>query len=113
MKKMMVVLTVLVMVMTMGGVIANAQTETNYYPLTAIVTSVDGNEVTAISINGNVWKFLDEEEYYTSGDMVSLLMDNKNTDLVFDDEIIKVHYCGNVSEWHKMEIKNKMKKMVK
>lgn len=112
MKKALITLTIILFTVTMGGFISSAQ-ETDFYPLTAIITNVDGNEVTATSINGNLWQFLDNEEYYEKGDMVSLLMDSKGTDSVFDDEIIKVHYCGNISEWKKIEVKNKIKKMVK
>lgn len=112
MKKVLITLTTIILVTTMGGFISSAQ-ETDFYPLTAIITNVDGNEVTATSINGNLWQFINDEEYYEEGDMVSLLIDDKGTDLVFDDEIIKVHYCGNVAEWRKIEMKNKIKKMVK
>lgn len=110
MKKALITLTTIILVTTMGGFISSAQETTNFYPLTAIITNVNGTEITATSINGNLWQFLDDEEYYEKGDMVSLLMDDKGTDLVFDDEIVKVHYCGNVAEWKKIEIKNKIKK---
>lgn len=113
MKKVLITLTIILTTVTMSGFISSAQEEINYYPLTAIITEVDGNEITATSINGNLWQFLDNEEYYEKGDMISLLIDSKNTDSVFDDEIIKVHYCGNVAEWKKIEVKNKIKKMVK
>lgn len=113
MKKAIIMLMMVLVTVTMSGFISSAQEEINYYPLTAIITNVDGNEITATSINGNKWQFLDDEEYYEKGDMVSLLMDDKGTDLVFDDEIVKVHYCGNVAEWKKIEVKNKIKKMVK
>lgn len=113
MKKVIITLMIILVTTTMGGFVSSAQEEINYYPLTAIITNVDGNEITATSINGNLWQFLDNEEYYEKGDMISLLMDSKGTDLVFDDEIVRVHYCGNVAEWKKIEVKNKIKKMVK
>lgn len=69
--------------------------ESELYPTTGIVTEVDtlNDTVTFTDFNGFEWSFKGIEDYCT-GDRVAAIMDDKGTENIFDDEIVKVRYCG-------------------
>jgi hypothetical protein len=77
-----------------GFVKANAE-QHNYYANTAVVTEVDkaNNLVTVEDCNGNTWQFTETEDWEFA-DTCSMLMDNKGTQNVSDDEIIQITYCS-------------------
>lgn len=70
----------------------------NLYAMTAIVTGLDSESDTVVVKNsvGLTWEFSGIEDYLI-GDVVSMVMDNKGTDIVFDDEILSVRYSGFVA----------------
>ena len=75
------------------------------YPETARVVEVNYEEdtVTVETFNGFLFAFEGCEDY-TEGDGVSLIMDSKGTDRVYDDEILKAEYCGwKLINWYKGE----------
>lgn len=73
-----------------------------YYPMTAIVieTSETNDRVTIKDYNGNLWQFEGIEDYEV-GDMVTCIMNNKLTDHIKDDKIVKVKYSGTIEGWSK------------
>lgn len=65
------------------------------YPTTMIVNELDYNEniVICVDFNGNEWAF-EEIEDWCIGDIVSMIMDDMGTELIYDDTIIMVRYSG-------------------
>lgn len=62
------------------------------YPSTLIVFEVDDGIARASDFNGEVWE-LDAEDW-DAGDMVSVLMDDMETESIDDDEIVEYKYSG-------------------
>lgn len=69
--------------------------ESNFYPMTAKIIEIDRMEdiVTVEDSTGNVWEFYGVEDF-EKGDCVSMIMNNKDTESIFDDEIINVKYSA-------------------
>ena len=66
----------------------------NYYPLTAVVTQVDYDNNTVTFDDGqNAWQIKGTEDWI-AGDTASLLMDDKGTPEIEEDEIKQAHYSG-------------------
>lgn len=65
------------------------------YPLSTVVTDVnyDTDIVTCTDFNGNEWTFEGCEDWQ-EGDRASLLMFNNDTEIIYDDVILKAHYNG-------------------
>ena len=65
------------------------------YPETAIITETDleTDLVTVETLNGNIFEFYGVEDY-TTGDIVSMIMDSNKTETVTDDIILSVKYSG-------------------
>ena len=53
------------------------------------VNSVEGEVVTIITSAGSVWKWSEEEGAFTSGERVRLVMDNRGTERIIEDDVIK------------------------
>jgi len=70
------------------------------YPMTGIVTEVDRKNdiVTIKDFNGNLWEFKGCEDW-EENDICSCIMNNKGTENIKDDEIIKVKYSGYFEGW--------------
>jgi hypothetical protein len=70
------------------------------YPLTTKVVRVDYDEdiVVCQDFNGNEWTFNGCEDW-AEGDIASLLMNDKGTTIIYDDEIIDARYSGWFEGW--------------
>ena len=58
-------------------------------------TNKEENYVAAVSITGNAFKFSGVDDWMI-GDVVAVIMDDKGTENVDDDVIIKKRYAGNL-----------------
>ena len=98
MKKMYMVIVALVLCGILMGVMACAQAET--YPAVLMVVDLDEHEdmVIAVDFNGNEWTWTGIEDIFP-GDMVAVMMDDQDTEIIYDDEIIDLHYCGWIEGW--------------
>ena len=69
----------------------------NLYPITGIVTEINRHEdtVTFVDCAGNAWSFYGAEDW-CEGDIASCIMYDNGTELIYDDEIIRVHYAGAI-----------------
>lgn len=69
--------------------------DTNYYGLTAEIIELDyeSDTVTVMDANGFTWDFKGCEDYF-KGDLVSLVMDDRGTDFIYDDKIVNDRYSG-------------------
>ena len=79
-----------------GRAIQKATYNQHIYPLSTVVDSVNGNEITVEDFNGNLWIFTDSAEDWVKGDICSLIMHDNYTDIIYDDTIIKAQYSGFV-----------------
>ena len=80
---------------------ANAQdafvgytTEDGMYANTGVVTEVNGTEIVFVDFSGNEWIFLSDAGDWSEGDRVAVIMDSVGTDIIYDDEVLAVKYCG-------------------
>lgn len=73
---------------------ATPQTEKGDYPGLLKVTEVQGDTVVGVDANGFLWDFVSEGNDYDVNDLVSVIYDNKKTEIIFDDEIIQARYVG-------------------
>lgn len=66
----------------------------NLYLLSAEVTSIEpyGQLIVVCDSKGNEFAFHDNIDMWQVGDKCMLLMDNKNTETVSDDEIVKTQH---------------------
>lgn len=74
-------------------IIYHGEKEKNTYPATMEVTNIENDVVTIQTSTGIVYQFTGAEDLAV-GDLVSLIMDNKGTVEIFDDEILQVRYAG-------------------
>lgn len=65
------------------------------YPMTTVVSEINekADEVVCIDFNGNEWVFTGVEDWIV-GDIASMIMNDKGTPIIYDDEIVSVRYDG-------------------
>ena len=82
------------MIMSSPVVMSNCfrKKDTRHYDIQVVVKKIDGNTVTCIDRDGNMWDFTSRSgDGYEVGVLLDLAMDNMNTKYnVYDDEIIRV-----------------------
>lgn len=80
------------------GVCACASAET--YAMTTVVVSVDYNTdtVEVEDFNGNIWAFNGYEDWQVF-DVCSLVMDDNDTVIIYDDVIMSMRYNGWLKGW--------------
>ena len=69
------------------------------YPLSGIVTKIDQqkNCVIVTDATGNKWEFNGVEDWQ-EGDIAAMIMDDNNTEEIYDDKIIDIHYIGWIEQ---------------
>lgn len=92
MKKTIVIITATMLLLSL---VSAASAE--LYPTTAMVCRVDRESdlVYCKECNGNIWAFFGVEDW-EEGDLVSMIMDDNDTELIYDDMILQVRYGGYV-----------------
>lgn len=75
--------------------------ESNYYPMTAVVVSVDNpaDIVTIKDCNGNIWEFFGTEDWMIGDICTCIMYDNKTPLTIYDDEIYNTRYNGTFEEF--------------
>ena len=65
------------------------------YPTCGIVVEINEEEnlVFVEDFNGNVWAFEGIEDWFI-GDICAMIMDDMDTETIYDDEIVMVRCCG-------------------
>ena len=65
------------------------------YPTCGKIVKIDRYETLVYikDFSGNIWTFEGVEDW-AIGDIVAMIMDNMNTEIIYDDEIKMVRYCG-------------------
>ena len=64
------------------------------YPETAVIIEINDETITACSANGNRFTIHAAPEDCFPGDLVSLIMYDSNTEIVYDDKILQIRYSG-------------------
>lgn len=97
MKKKFVALTIGIGLITLTAIptLSHEREINSYYPMTALVTEVNGTSdlVTVTNANGLQYQFYGVDDWI-EGDVASLIMNDKGTELVYDDEIVSARYSG-------------------
>lgn len=77
-----------------------ASTSDNLYALTTKVVALDyeNDTVQCEDFNGNIWEFYGCEDWAV-GDVASMVMNDKGTEIIYDDEIESVRYNGWFEGW--------------
>lgn len=65
------------------------------YPTTFVVVEVNDDTLSMADYNGNLWLWEGAEDW-TRGDIASALMDDNDTDIIYDDTIITIRYSRNI-----------------
>ncbi len=88
------VIGIVIMIGTACEATQTKPTET-LYPLAVKIESVDreADVVKCVDGAGNVWEFFGCEDWQ-EGDFAALLMNDKGTPSIYDDEIITARYAG-------------------
>lgn len=75
--------------------------ESNYYPMAAIVISVDDSAdiVTIEDCNGNIWEFFGAEDWMVGDICACIMYDNKTSSTIYDDEIYSTRYNGTFEKF--------------
>ena len=77
-----------------GALMRFCAPQSQVYPRTAIVSSIENDAVVVTDSVGFDWVFSGSEDYMI-GDVVSLVMDdNRTPDSILDDKIVDVLYSG-------------------
>lgn len=71
--------------------------ENRIYPQTFKVVNIENDVVTLENFEGYIFQFEGAEDWMI-GDICSCIMDSKNTDSIFDDEILEKRYSGFYEE---------------
>lgn len=85
--------TIAVLITSISMALCNAEMYPNY----GVVSELDYKQdiVYFTDFTGNIWSFYGIEDWQI-GDIVAVIMDNMNTMIIYDDEIIMAVYCGRV-----------------
>ena len=81
-------------------IVAFSVARAEIYPQTFVVGNVDyeRNVMILVDCNENEWECFDIEDY-DIGDIIAAIMDDNNTEIIFDDEIVTLRYAGYMEGW--------------
>lgn len=82
-----------ILVMCISGVARAEQ----YAMTTVVVDIADDNTVICLDFDGNEWAFIDDG--WKIGDVCSMLMDDRETETLYDDMILEYRCDGWLENW--------------
>ena len=87
------------MVVVLMVVCVNAFAED--YAMVTKVVKVDYSTdlVDVVDANGNIWQFYGCEDWDVN-DLCACLMDDNNTEIIYDDVIVSCRYCGTIDNFN-------------
>lgn len=67
----------------------------NIYPAVFEVVEINESEdiIYLVDVNGNEWIYEGVEDWQV-GDIATAIMNNNNTEIIYDDDIIQLQYVG-------------------
>lgn len=94
-----------IIVILVAVIILGIITVSNFHSRVAMVTEIDteNNLITVTCGNGNIFSFYTDIEDWCCGDLCSLIMYDKGTDIVYDDIIVSARYDGYVELFEEIE----------
>lgn len=94
MKKLIVILVLFTLSFTFSTTYAEL------YPQIFVVNEIDYSQDSLIltDFNGNDWIWIEVKDY-NIGDIVAAIMDDNNTEIIYDDNIINLRYTGYTEGW--------------
>ena len=99
------IITLAVIMLISGSISAHAESPSNLYPETGIITTIKYPEesdygclITVTVANGNRFQYYSEDGDWFVNDIVSMEMDTMGSEYVRDHEIIKVKYAGTLEQ---------------
>ena len=93
MKKVIIILTIIIVTINFTIPCGNADNKNNYYPLFTTVVNVENDIVTLEDNNGFTWEFEGAEDWAV-GDICTCIMNDNGTEKIFDDAIVQTRYNG-------------------
>lgn len=89
---------VAVVLFTLSAIFFTASAE--IYPQTFVVNDINYQQDTLVltDFNGNDWIWVGIEDFCV-GDITAAIMDDNNTEVIFDDIIITLRYAGYMEGW--------------
>ena len=96
MKKFFAIIVAVTFAFTTFFTIAHAE----IYPQVFMITDVieESDTLTLMDFNGNAWEMKGIEDYMI-GDMVAAIMNDNDTEIIYDDEIIMIQFVNYVEDW--------------
>lgn len=97
MKKIIITLLTFVLAITSTSFVsksANTKEIESNYAQTFVVTEITKDEVICVDFSGNEWSFTDDAEDWLVGDLVSAIMSDNGTKIIYDDYFVSVRYSG-------------------
>lgn len=97
MKKIIITLLVFIITITSTSFVSKSVDTKEFeknYAQTFVVTKITDNEVICVDFNGNKWSFTDDAEDWLVGDLVSAIMSDNGTKIIYDDYFVSVRYSG-------------------
>lgn len=90
-----IVICAIIVSLGVGMAIQKNEMVDRLYPNVAVVVEIDhtADTLTVEDSIGHLW-VVEGVEDYMEGDLVGMVMDSMGTDLVYDDAVVKMHYCG-------------------
>lgn len=78
-------------------VVGSAKADT--YPAVFVVHEINRSTdtLTLIDYNGWMWDVYGVEDFEV-GDVVGVIMDDVGTEIIYDDEVQSVRYCGQIDQ---------------
>ena len=94
MKKMIIIALLITASFLLG---AYSRDNSKEYPTCGIIVDVnyDTDVATFEDFNGFQWSFYGVEDWMT-GDIIAVIMNDNNTETIFDDKIVDYKYCGYI-----------------
>ena len=94
------VIIVAIIAMTVMFVSAMWAARAETYPAVFVVYKIDRvtDTLTLIDFNGWMWDVCGVEDFEI-GDVVGATMDDMGTEIIYDDEIQYIRYCGWLEGW--------------
>ena len=86
---------ILLAVFALGEVVGSEDMKSRTYPRTAVVVEIDRPNDTVICMDsvGTLWAFYGVEDWEV-GDVVSMILDSRNTCCICDDKVINPRYSS-------------------
>lgn len=87
-------------ILALAVLLAMTAAKAETYPAVFVVHEIDRttDTLTLIDFNGWMWDVYGAEDF-DIGDVVGAIMDDVGTEVIYDDEVQCIRYCGRLEGW--------------